>query len=102
MKATLLPTLITVFYWSWIPVLVAHVILNYVIFHMIGKEEFKWPRNEGDAGEMMLAIFNFRWNKAYQEDDNPLITRLMRISNVLSIVFIIYTAAVFFIWIFNR
>lgn len=96
-----LSQLAPIVYWSWPPVFLVHCWLNYDIYRALGKEEFSDVAGRFlGSRDNLLAVFTFRWSKAYMEDDNPEITRLMRISNKLSIVLIVLTVLVVGLWMF--
>lgn len=89
------------FYFSWLILLIARVISNYHIYYLIGKEEFEvspvelWYR----SSDNMLALFTFWWSRSYMEDEDPEIISLMRISNVLHVIFIIHSVITAATWV---
>lgn len=89
------------FYFSWFILLIARIISNYNIYYLIGKEEFQgssielWRR----SSDNLLAIFTFWWRKSYMEDEDPEVIRLMRISNILHLVFIVHSVLTAVIWV---
>ena len=102
MKATFLSTLVLCIYWGWVPVFIVHMVLNNTIYRNIGKEEFEYTRYRNKkTDDLLLCFFTFRWNKTFQEHNDPMTTRLMKISNVISIVFGIYTMAILLLWMFT-
>lgn len=102
MTIKLLSQFAAVPYFSWPIVFIIRFYLNYHIYEVIGKEEMQGNSFEryhrGD--DNLLAIFTFRWSSAFMEDEEPETLRLMRISNVLNIAFIVHTILVVGLWMF--
>lgn len=89
-------------YYAWPVLLFIHYWLNYHIYETIDKEEFEGSTLEkGHRYEdNVLALLTFRWRREYMEDEAPDTVRLMRYSNVLSIVLIVYTMLMAGLWIY--
>jgi hypothetical protein len=90
-----------IFYISWLILFVARIISNYHIYYIIGKEEFQGSQFELSHrySDNLLAIFTFRWSRSYMEDEDPEVIRLMRISNVLHLSFIVLSVVAAAIWL---
>ncbi|WP_346320604.1 hypothetical protein [Chitinophaga sp. YIM B06452] len=86
------------FYWGWVVVFSIHFYLNIIIYIRIEKEEFEDFRRGYDVPQIVLAVFTLRWSPEYQSDEGPVTKKMMRSSNVISKVLIVYTIMNCLIW----
>ncbi len=79
---------------------VVHLVINFIIYEAIGKEEVlnALRPHHPDSPAFLIAIFTFRWSKSYQEYESRSTVRLMKISNVLAPILIVFTFAGVVMW----
>lgn len=101
MSIKLLSQVAPFIYFGWLALSAVRWWINYSIYESIGKEEFEGNTFNRHVRESdnLLAFFTFRWSQDFMDDEDAAVTRNMRIANVLSIVFIIYTVAVAALWV---
>lgn len=87
----------------WLVLLLAHMIINYIIYINIGKEEFEVEPIWGNHSytDEILSLFTFHWSASYQEHESAETRLLLRISNILGPVFAGYTATCVLGWMFT-
>ena len=89
------------FYWGWAVIFFIHTYLNIMIYVEIEKEEFEGFGNfwrGGDVLQILLAVFTLNWSREYQSDESPGTQKMMRSSNVISKVLVVYTIVNCLIW----